>query len=97
LQELDLDSFEKNLQTINYGLIDIFDRYEEDVINDVIYRFQLKSTFYRDAGRKLREIFAEGKKEAIARINGYILLEVRNGQLRSKKTERPQRSVGKDL
>jgi hypothetical protein len=81
LQKLDLESFEKDLHTINYGLIDIFDRYQEDVINDVIYRFQLKSTFYRDAGRKLREIFAEGKKEAIAKIKAYILIKVRNGQL----------------
>ena len=85
LQRLDLDSFEKDLHTIDYGLIDIFDRYEEDVINDVIYKFQLKSTFYRDAGRRLREIFAEAKKEAIAKIKTHILMKVRNRELPIKR------------
>jgi hypothetical protein len=93
LQRLDLESFEKDLHTINYGLIDIFDRYQEDVINDVINRFQLKSTFYRDAGRKLREIFAEGKKEAIAKIKAYILIKVRNGQLPIKRVSVESESI----
>ena len=62
LERHDLDTFEKDLNTINYGLIGIFDRYEEDVINDVIHKFQLQSAFYRDAVIRLMEIFAEGKK-----------------------------------
>ncbi|MGD9036874.1 MAG: SLBB domain-containing protein, partial [Syntrophobacterales bacterium] len=78
LELLDVASFEQDLILINYGLIDIFDRYQEDVINDIINRFQLKSAFYRDAGKRMREIFGEGKMEAIAEIKAYILTEIRH-------------------
>jgi hypothetical protein len=81
LERLDLPSFERELNQIDYGLIDILDRYQEDVINDVIYRFQLKSAFYRDATKKMRDIFNLAKTESIAQIEAYVLGEIRNGRL----------------
>jgi len=81
LKRLDMVSFEGDLNHIYYGLIDILDRYQEDVINDVVYRFQLKSAFYRDACKRMRDIFNQAKMEAIAQIKVYVLEQIRNGRL----------------
>jgi hypothetical protein len=81
LERLDLPSFERDLNQIDYGLIDILDKYQEDVINDVVNRFQLRSAFYRDAVKKMRDIFNRAKTETIAQIRTYVLGEIRNGRL----------------
>ena len=78
IDRLDLISFERDLNSIDYGLIDIFDRYQEEVINDIIYRFQLKSTLYRDSSKRMREIFNQAKRETIAQVKAYVLEEIRN-------------------
>jgi hypothetical protein len=80
-ERLDPALFERDLNTMDYGLIDVFDKYQEEVINDVVHRFQLRSAFYRDAAKKMRDTFAEAKKEAMAQITSHLLTQIRNGQL----------------
>jgi protein involved in polysaccharide export with SLBB domain len=61
-------NLDRDLEQFNLQLIDTFDQYQEDVIQEIINRFQLKSAFYRDSVKRIREIFSENKKEPIAKI-----------------------------
>ncbi|MEJ2431222.1 MAG: SLBB domain-containing protein [Deltaproteobacteria bacterium] len=61
-------NLDRNFEQFNLRLLDAFDQYQEDVIRDIINRFQLKSAFYRDSVKRIREIFSENKKEPIAKI-----------------------------
>jgi len=76
-------NLERNLQEFNLQLIDTFDQYQEDVIQDIVSRFQLKSAFYRDPVKTTREMFSENKKEAIAKIKEAV---VKEAQVRKDET-----------
>ncbi len=59
-------------ENIELGLLDVLDRYQEDVIRDIINRFQLESVLYRDSAKKLRDIFASNKREAVGKIQEKV-------------------------
>ena len=48
----------QNLEKLDLQLIDAFDQYQEDVIGDIVSRFQFRSAMYRDSTMRLREIFS---------------------------------------
>jgi len=65
----------QNLEKLDLQLIDVFDQYQEDVIGNIISRFQLRSAMYRDSTMRLREIFSENKNEPIAKIKEISVSE----------------------
>ncbi len=65
----------QNLEKLDLQLIDAFDQYQEEVIDDIISRFQLRSALYRDSTMRLREIFSENKNEPVVKIKEIAVRE----------------------
>lgn len=59
---------ESETAPLDLKLRDILDQYQEDIIQDINTRFQIKSALYRDPMKQLRKIFAENKRETVTTI-----------------------------
>jgi polysaccharide export outer membrane protein len=55
-------------ERVELPLLDVFDQYQEDVIRDMVNRFELASVSARDPAKKLRDIFSANKREAVEKI-----------------------------
>jgi protein involved in polysaccharide export with SLBB domain len=89
IKSLDLERIRKSLDELDLKLIDILDRYEEDVIRDITNRFQLKSALYRDSNKKLRDMFVEKKREIVAQIKEFVFFQIRQGEIPIRQIEIP--------
>lgn len=72
IAKLDLKLMERDLQTLDLNLVDIMDQYQEDVIHDMVNRFELASVSARDPAKKLRDIFSANKREAVEKIKDMV-------------------------
>jgi len=87
---------QRNLEKLDLQLIDAFDQYQEDAIDDILSRFQLRSSLYRDSIKRLRQIFSENKKEPVAKIKVIAVseadakIEEAVAAIETKQTESPR-------